>query len=70
MKILTKKKQKQISEQIKELNSLIVNSNIDLEAYDLLADISNSILEFKYLYEIANDVIEEYAKSGTKKELL
>lgn len=62
MKILTKKKQKEIAEQIKELNSLIVNSNIDLEAYDLLADISNSILEFKYLYEIANDVIEEYVK--------
>ena len=70
MKILTKKKQKEIAEQIKELNSLIVNSNIDLEAYDLLADISNSILEFKYLYEIANDVVEEYAKSGIKKELL
>ena len=70
MKVLTKKKQKEIAEQIKELNSLIINSNIDLEAYDLLADISNSILELKYLYEIANDVIEEYAKSGTKDELL
>lgn len=70
MKILTREKQKKITKKIKELNLLIVKSNIDLKAYDLLADISNSILEFKYLYEIANDVIEEYAKSGTKKELL
>ena len=63
MKILTKKKQKEIAEQIKELNSLMVKTDIDMKSFELLADISSSVLEWKYLCEVANDMIEKYAKS-------
>lgn len=63
MKILTNKKQKEIAEQIKELNSLMVKTDIDMKAFELLADISSSILEWKNLCEVANDMIEKYAKS-------
>lgn len=63
MKILTNKKQKEIAEQIKELNSLIVKSNIDLKAYDLLADIGCLVLDMKYLYEIEDEIIEKFLKN-------
>ena len=62
MKILTKGKQKEITRKIKELNLLIVKSNIDLKAYDLLADIGCLVLDMKYLYEIEDEIIEKFLK--------
>lgn len=63
MKILTKEKQKEITKKIKELNSLIVKSNIDLKAYDLLADIGCLVLDMKYLYDIEDEIIEKFLKN-------
>lgn len=62
MKLLTKGKQKEITRKIKELNLLIVKSNIDLKAYDLLADIGCLVLDMKYLYEIEDEIIEKFLK--------
>ena len=67
MKILTKGKQKEITRKIKELNLLIVKSNIDLKAYDLLADIGCLVLDMKYLYEIEDEIIEKFLKNLKNK---
>lgn len=45
MMILTNKEQIELMVKIKKLNTLIVNSNIDCKAYDLLADIGTSVLD-------------------------
>ena len=63
MKILTKGKQEKITKKIKELNSLIFKSNIDLKAYDLLADIGCLVLDMKYLYDIEDEIIEKFLKN-------
>ena len=63
MKILTREKQKKITKKIKELNSLIVKSNIDLKAYDLLVDIGCLVLDMKYLYDIEDEIIEKFLKN-------
>lgn len=49
MKILTNKKQIELMVAIKKLNIMLVNSNIDWKAYDLLADIGCSVLDMKHL---------------------
>ena len=63
MKILTKGKQEKITKKIKELNSLIFKSNIDLKTYDLLADIGCLVLDMKYLYDIEDEIIEKFLKN-------
>ena len=63
MKILTKGKQEKITKKIKELNSFIFKSNIDLKAYDLLADIGCLVLDIKYLYDNEDEIIEKFLKN-------
>lgn len=59
MKILTNKKQNELISKLKKLNKLIVDSNINLEAFDLLADIGCSVLDLKHLNRIENEIIED-----------
>ena len=59
MKILTNKKQNELIRKLKKLNRLIVDSDIDLEAFDLIADIGCSVLDLKHLDKIENEIIQE-----------
>ena len=52
MKILSNKKQNELFEKIKELDSLIVKTDIDLKAFELLADIGCLVLDMKHLYKM------------------
>lgn len=49
MKIITNKKQIELMIIIKKLNTMLVKSDIDYKAYDLLADIGCSVLDIKHL---------------------
>ena len=59
MKILSNKKQKELFEKIKELDSIIVKTDIDLKAFELLADIGCSVLDMKYLYKMKEYIENE-----------
>ena len=59
MKILTNKKQNELISKLKKLNRLIVDSDINLEAFDLIADIGCSVLDLKHLDKIENEIIQE-----------
>ena len=59
MKILTNRKQNELISKLKKLNKLIVDANINLEAFDLIADIGCSVLDLKHLNRIENEIIEE-----------
>ena len=59
MKILNNKKQNELFEKVKELNSLIVKSNIDIKAFDLLADIGCLVLDMRHLFKLKNELIKE-----------
>lgn len=59
MKILSNKKQNELFEKIKELGSLIVKTDIDLKAFELLADIGCLVLDMKHLYKM-----KEYLENG------
>lgn len=52
MKILSNKKQNELFEKIKELDSIIVKTDIDLKAFELLADIGCLVLDTKHLYKM------------------
>ena len=68
MKILNNKKQNELFEKIKELNSLIVKSDIDIKAFDLLADIGCSVLDMKHLYKIENEILEKFKNKGVVRK--
>lgn len=68
MKILNNKKQNELFEKIKELNSLIVKSDIDIKAFDLLADIGCSVLDIKHLYKIENEILEKFKNKGVARK--
>lgn len=59
MKILTNKEQIELMVKIKKLNTLLVNSNIDLKAFDLLGDIGTSVLDIKHLSAFEAMLMEE-----------
>lgn len=68
MKIINNKKQNELFEKIKELNSLIVKSDIDIKAFDLLADIGCSVLDMKHLYKIENEILEKFKNKGVVRK--
>lgn len=59
MKILSNKKQNELFEKIKELDSLIVKTDIDLKAFELLADIGCLVLDMKYLCKMKEHLENE-----------
>ena len=67
MKILNNKEQNKLIEKIMELNSLIANSNVDLEAFDLLGDIMCSALDMRHTIRVKDALIEELKNKGTKE---
>lgn len=67
MKILSNKEQNKLIEKIMELNSLIANSNVDLEAFDLLGDIMCSALDMRHTIRVKDALIEELKNKGTKE---
>lgn len=67
MKILNNKEQNKLIEKIMELNSLIANSNIDLEAFDLLGDIMCLALDMRHTNKAKDALIEELTSKGAKK---
>ena len=67
MKILNNKEQNKLIKKIIELNSLIVNSNVDLKAFDLLGDIMCSALDMKHTNKVKDTLIEESISKGAKK---
>ena len=67
MKILNNKEQNKLIEKIMELNSLIANSNVDLEAFDLLGDIMGSVLDMRHTNKVKDALIEELTSKGAKK---
>ena len=67
MKILNNKEQNKLIEKIMELNSLIANSNVDLEAFDLLGDIMCSALDMRHTNKVKDVLIEELTSKGAKK---
>ena len=67
MKILNNKEQNKLIEKIMELNSLIANSNVDLEAFDLLGDIMCSVLDMRHINKVKDALIEELTSKGAKK---
>lgn len=67
MKILNNKEQNKLIEKIMKLNSLIANSNIDLEAFDLLGDIMCLALDMRHTNKVKDALIEELTSKGTKK---
>ena len=68
MKILNNKKQNELFEKIKELNSLIVKSDIDIKAFDLLADIGCSVLDMKHLYKVQYELNKEFNDKGVARK--
>ena len=67
MKILNNKEQNKLIEKIMKLNSLIANSNVDLEAFDLLGDIMCSALDMRHTNKVKDALIEELTNKGAKK---
>ena len=67
MKILNNKEQNKLIEKIMKLNSLIANSNIDLEAFDLLGDIMCLALDMRHTNKVKDALIEELTSKGAKK---
>ena len=67
MKILNNKEQNKLIEKIMKLNSLIANSNIDLEAFDLLGDIMSLALDMRHTIRVKDALIEELTSKGAKK---
>ena len=67
MKILNNKEQNKLIEKIMELNSLIANSNVDLEAFDLLGDIMCLALDMRHTNKVENALIEELTSKGAEK---
>ena len=67
MKILNNKEQNKLIEKIMELNSFIANSNIDLEAFDLLGDIMSLALDMRHTIRVKDALIEELKNKGTKE---
>ena len=67
MKILNNKEQDKLIKKIMELNSLIANSNVDLEAFDLLGDIMCSVLDMRHTNKVKDALIEELTSKGAKK---
>lgn len=67
MKILNNKEQNKLIEKIMKLNSLIANSNVDLEAFDLLGDIMGLALDMRHTNKVKDALIEELTSKGTKK---
>ena len=67
MKILNNKEQNKLIEKIMELNSLIANSNVDLEAFDLLGDIMSLALDMRHTNKVKDALIEESTSKGAKK---
>ena len=69
MKTLNNKEQNKLIEKIMELNSLIANSNVDLEAFDLLGDIMCSALEMRHTIRVKDALIEELKNKGIKNDI-
>lgn len=67
MKILNNKEQNKLIEKIMKLNLLIANSNIDLEAFDLLGDIMGLALDMRHTNKVKDALIKELTSKGTKK---
>ena len=67
MKILNNKEQNKLIEKIMKLNSLIANSNVDLEAFDLLGDIMCLALDMRHTNKVKDALIEELTNKGAKK---
>ena len=67
MKILNNKEQNKLIEKIMKLNLLIANSNVDLEAFDLLGDIMSLALDMRHTNKVKDALIEESISKGAKK---
>lgn len=68
MKILNNKEQNELIRNFIELNSLIVNSNIDLKAFELLAHIIFSVLDMKHIHKVKIELIEELESKGVARK--
>ena len=67
MKILNNKEQNKLIEKIMKLNSLIANSNVDLEAFDLLGDIMCLALDMRHTNKVKDALIEELTNKGAAR---
>lgn len=66
MKVLNNKEQNELIRKFIELNSLIVNSNIDLKAFELLAHIIFSALDTKHINKVKNELKNEQQRENKK----